>query len=212
MDRLAAWVSRRPGAIVFGTAALAIAAALWSAWSLQLDADTNSLVGDDQPYMRRYRAFLRDFGDLEYILVVVDPAGNEAEASEATRELVAGLRALPDLRGATGSISSAEQYRLSTWAMTDVELAGLHEARGALPALTAGSGAGGLLKESTDRLERLLAEGAGMERARQRELAAEAFLLARCALGGMPGPRQASPRRFPSDGFRRVPARCGSCS
>jgi hypothetical protein len=207
MDRLAAWVSRRPVAIVLGTAALAIAAALWSAWSLQLDADTNSLVGDDQPYMRRYRAFLRDFGDLEYILVVVDPAGNEAEASEATRELVAGLRALPDLRGATGSISSAEQYRLSTWAMTDAELAGLHEARGALPALTAGPGAGGLLKESTDRLERLLGEGAGMERARQRELAAEAFLLARCALGGMPGAAPSLASALPE---RWLPAGAGS--
>ena len=187
MDRLGAWVGRRPIAIVIGTATLAIAAALWSAWNLQLDADTNSLVGDDQPYMRRYREFLRDFGDLEYILVVIDPAGNDNEAAEATRELVAGLRALPELRGATGSVSSAEQYRLSTWSMSDPELAGLHEARGALAVLTSGPGAGGLLQAGTDRLERLLSEGSGMDRVRQRELAAEAFLLARCALGGMPG-------------------------
>lgn len=186
MDRLAAVVARRPLAIVAGTAFLALASALWSAWHLRLDADTNSLVGDDQPYMRRYRDFLRDFGDLEYILLVVDPAGNESEANEATRELVTGLRALPDLRGATGSVTSAEQYRLSTWSMSDAELSGLHEARGALPVLTSGPGAGGLLQESTNRLERLLADGAGMERTRQRELAAEAFLLARCALGGMP--------------------------
>ncbi len=186
MDRLAAWVGRRPLAIVVGTAALAILAALWSAWHLRLDADTNSLVGDDQPYMRRYRAFMRDFGDLEYILVVIDPCGNDNEAMEATRELVTGLRALPGLLGATGSVTSAEQYRLSTWSMTDTELSGLHEARGALAVLASAPGAGGLLQAGTDRLERLLSEGSGMERNRQRELAAEAFLLARCALGGMP--------------------------
>ncbi len=63
---------------------LATLAALWSASHLRLDADTNSLVGDDQPYMRRYRAFMRDFGDLEYILVVIDPSGNDNEAMEAT--------------------------------------------------------------------------------------------------------------------------------
>lgn len=109
MDALTAWIARRPGWIVAGTALLAVAAALWSARSLRLDADTNALVGDDQAYMRAYRDFLRDFGDLEHILVVVDPRGNEVEADRATRELVASLREVPELRGVTGWVSAEEQ-------------------------------------------------------------------------------------------------------
>ena len=46
---------------------LAAASAGWAWRHLRLDADTNSLVGDDQPYMRDYRAFMKGFGDLEYV-------------------------------------------------------------------------------------------------------------------------------------------------
>jgi predicted RND superfamily exporter protein len=195
MDRLAAWVALHPRAIVATTAALALLAALWSARNLRLDADTNSLVGDDQPYMRAYREFLRDFGDLEFILVVVDPRGNQREADHAIHELVEQLGSVAGLRGVTGWISAAEQCRLSSWSMTDEELAGLHLARGALTDITASTGAGGLLQSGSERLERLLSDGAGMEPARQRALAAESFLLIRCALGGMPEapPSLASP-------------------
>jgi hypothetical protein len=185
MDRLAAWVALHPRAIVLTTALLALLSALWSARTLRLDADTNSLVGDDQPYMRAYRDFLKDFGDLEFILVVVDPRGNQPEADRAIRELVEALGPVAGLRGVTGWVSAAEQFRLSTWSMSDGELEGLHLARGALQDIAASRGAGGLLQAGSDRLDRLLADGAGMEPARQRALAAEAFLLIRCALGGL---------------------------
>ena len=207
MDALTAWIARRPGWIVAGTALLAVAAALWSARSLRLDADTNALVGDDQAYMRAYRDFLRDFGDLEHILVVVDPRGNEVEADRATRELVASLQEVPELRGVTGWVSAEEQFRLSTWSMDDAQLRGLHEARGALAAIAEAPGAGGLLRGASERLERLLADGAGMEPPRQRALAAEAFLLARCALGGLPGAPESLATPLPE---RWLPAGTGS--
>ena len=76
MDRLVGWIARHPVAIVAVTVVLAAASGLWAWRSLRLDADTNSLIGDDQPFMRDYRAFLKGFGDLEYLLVVVDPHGN----------------------------------------------------------------------------------------------------------------------------------------
>jgi predicted RND superfamily exporter protein len=186
MDRLAGWIARAPGRIVAVTAALSLVAGLWSWRSLRLDADTNSLVGDDQAYMRDYREFLRGFGDLEYILVVVDPRGNEADADAATRELVAGLREIAGLETVTGWVSAAEQFRLSTWSMDDAQLAGLHEARGALAELAAEPGAGGMMAAGAARLERLLDEGSGMAAERQRAMAAESFLLLRCALGGQP--------------------------
>lgn len=186
MDRLVAWVSRRPATIVLTTALIATACALLSWKYLRLDADTNSLIGDQQPFMEGYRAFQRNFGDLEYLLVVVDPKGHEREADAAVRELVDGLRAVPDVPGVMGFVDAAEQFRVSTWAMPDATLRELHLARGALPELASRPGGGGLLKASAERVERLLKEGGDMQDAARRELAAQAFLLARCALGGMP--------------------------
>ncbi|MBU6336051.1 MAG: MMPL family transporter, partial [Chloroflexi bacterium] len=186
MDRLAAWVSRHPVAIVLVTAVLAAACALLSWRDLRLDADTNSLIGDRQPFMEGYRAFQRDFGDLEYLLVVVDPRGNEPEADAAVRELVEALRAVPEIPGVMGFVDAAEQFRVSTWAMPDEALRDLHLARGALADIASRPGGGGLLRASADRMDRLLRDGNGMPDAARRELAAQAFLLARCALGGLP--------------------------
>ena len=205
MDRLVAWIALHPVAILACTAVLAAASGLWAWRSLRLDADTNSLIGDEQPFMRDYLAFMREFGDLEYLLVVVDPKGHDAQADEAVHELVEGLRRVPGLPGVTGFVSAAEQFRVSTWAMQDEALHGLHLARGALAPIAAAPGAGGLLRESAERLERLMKDGAGMDPTLQRSSAAEAFLLARCALGGMPDAPEslASPlpdRLLPADG------------
>lgn len=186
MDRLVAWVSRWPTTIVLVTAVIATTCALLSWKYLRLDADTNSLIGDRQPFMEGYRAFQRNFGDLEYLLVVVDPRGNEHEADAAVLELVDGLRAVPDVPGVMGCVSASEQFRVSTWAMPDTSLQDLHLARGALGELASRPGGGGLLKASAERVERLLKDGGDMQDAARRELAAQAFLLARCALGGMP--------------------------
>ena len=168
MDRLVAWVSRWPTTIVLTTALIATACALLSWRYLRLDADTNSLIGDQQPFMEGYRAFQRNFGDLEYLLVVVDPKGHEREADAAVRELVDGLRAVPDVPGVMGFVDAAEQFRVSTWAMPDTTLRELHLARGALPELASRPGGGGLLKASAERVERLLKEGGDMQDAARR--------------------------------------------
>ena len=141
MDRLVGWISRHPVAIVVATVVLAAASAAWAWRHLRLDADTNSLVGDDQPYMRDYRAFMKGFGDLEYLLVVVDPHGNDAEADAAVHELVSGLRTAPEVPGVVGFVSAEEQWRVSTWSLDDDRLRQLHSARGALATLASAPGA-----------------------------------------------------------------------
>ena len=185
MDRLTAWIDRHAWTVIAGTAAIALAAAAWSWRSLGLDADTDSLIGENQPFMRDYRAFKRDFGDLEFLLLVVDPKGRPDDADDAVRELVQGLRSAPGLPEVTGWVSPEEQFRMATWAAPDEQLAGLALAAGALPELAARPGAGGLLAAATERLDRLADRGGDMEDPVRRRLAAEAFLLARCALGGM---------------------------
>jgi len=196
MDRLERWIANRPATVVVVTALLAAVCALYSWRSLRLDADTNSLIGDNQPFMRGYRAFNQEFGDLEFLLVVVDPQGNEPAADKAVHDIVTGMRAIPELPEVVGFVDSAEQLRVSAWAMADAELSTMHLARGALATLASQPGCGGLLAASSERLQKLLRDGAGMTEPTRRAFAAEAFLMARCALGGMPDAPQslATPR------------------
>ncbi len=185
MDRLVGWIARHPVAIVVSTVVLSIACALWSWQSLRLDADTNSLIGDNQPFMQQYRKFNREFGDLEFLMVVIDPKGDELAADSVVKELEVELRAIPDLPAVVGSVTPIEQFRLTAWSATDAALNDLHLSRGALGVLASRPGAGGVLQASAQRLEQLRREGESMTPDRQHSLAAEAFLLARCVLGGL---------------------------
>ncbi len=72
----------------------AILAALggWlGATQLHLNADTNALIGNERPFMQRYRAFLAEFGDLESIVAVVDPRSNSESATRAAEAAVDAL-------------------------------------------------------------------------------------------------------------------------
>ncbi|NBX25488.1 MAG: hypothetical protein EBQ99_05490 [Planctomycetes bacterium] len=186
IDRLTAWIERHAWTIIVGTVALAAASGFLSWRHLGLDADTNSLIGEHQPFMADYGAFRRDFGDLEFLLVVVDPKGRPDDADDAVRALAQGLRAAPGLPEVMDAITPQEQFRLAPWAAPDRDLAGLALAAGALPVMAAGPGAGGLLLASAERIESLADRGGDMEDPVRRRMAAEAFLLARSSLGGMP--------------------------
>ena len=71
-----------PWVIVLLAIITAILGGVLAATSLRLDADTNSLIADDRPFMKTYRAFMEEFGDLEYLYVVVD-AGDPANTAVA---------------------------------------------------------------------------------------------------------------------------------
>ena len=187
-DRLATFLTRHTRAVAMASVVVAAIAGIFSWNQLGLDADTDALIGEGQPYMRAYRQFKRDFGDLEYLIVVVDPRGDEATADRAVRELTSRLSELPGSPAVHGVIDARDQHRLSTWSMDDERLEAMHQARAALPVLASDPGAGGLLQAGEARLWALLDRGAAMEAGQRRQVAAEAMLMLRCALGGMPDP------------------------
>lgn len=79
---LARVVIQRP-LLVLAIAAVFAAVGTWlGATKLSLNADTNALIGDERPFMQKYRELLAEFGDLEGIVVVVDPM----DASGASRK------------------------------------------------------------------------------------------------------------------------------
>lgn len=171
MDRITAAVLARRGVVV---ALLAVLAALSSALALRdlrTDADTDSLIGEQQPFMADYRAFKREFGDLEYLIVVVDakPPGasslRAAEAMIAVRALVDRFKALPELREVHGLITPEEQMRLAprSCGMSEAELRGLLLASDAFPAILSQRPAAQILAEAQAGLESLLPVAPGAE-------------------------------------------------
>lgn len=186
MDWLYATIAARPKWIIAALTVAALACAGISFQYLKLDADTDSLIGEDQPFLKDWRRFIHDFGDLEYAIAVVDPRGDAPAADRAVRELTARLSTLTSVSKVHGSIDAQDQCRLAPRAMSDDELAGLADAAGALPILAARPTLAQLLQAGDARVKKLLDEGVNMDQATQRSTAASAFMLLGAAASGQP--------------------------
>ena len=186
MDWLYATIAARPKWIIAALAVAALACAGISFQYLKLDADTDSLIGEDQPFLKDWRRFIKDFGDLEYAIAVVDPRGDAPAADRAVRELSTRLATLASVAKVHGSIDAQDQWRLAPRAMSDDELAGLADAASALPILAAHPTLAQLLQAGDARVKKLLDEGANMDQATQRSTAASAFMLLGAAASGQP--------------------------
>ena len=186
MDWLYATIAARPKWIIAALAVATLACAGVSVKYLKLDADTDSLIGEDQPFLKDWRRFIKDFGDLEYVIAVVDPRGDAPAADRAVQELSARLATLASVAKVHGSIDAQDQWRLAPRAMSDDELADLADAAGALPVLAARPTLAQLLKDGDARVKLLLDEGAKMDAATQRSTAANAFMLLGVAASGQP--------------------------
>ena len=105
---------RRAVWIILIGVVVAVAGAVAGLTGVRLDADTDSLISPDRPFMQDYQAFKDRFGDLERIWVVVDAHGNESQARSAIDWIEPQLRTL-DLPQIVARIDSQEQARLTTW-------------------------------------------------------------------------------------------------
>lgn len=134
-DGFATLVLRRPWTVLALSIFTAIIAGTYGFLRLPLDANTDSLIGRDRPWMRLYLEFIEEFGDLEYLYAVVDTKGDRAAGERAVDLLLERLKAMPDLPGVYGRIEPEEQLRIATRAMPIEELRGLAQASGARAAL-----------------------------------------------------------------------------
>ncbi len=92
-------ISRAPRSVVWCAVFLAAASTLVSVLFLRLDSDQDKLVSRDLPYQQRYLEVLRNFGDQEYLYVVIQ-AGAEEQGRTRARAfadaLATRLKAAPD--------------------------------------------------------------------------------------------------------------------
>ena len=79
-------MSRYPGAIIVTGLVLALAGVLFSSLFLRLNSNEDDLVSPKVPYQKRYLEVLKNFGDQEYLYVVI-----QADASRAGMEKAEGF-------------------------------------------------------------------------------------------------------------------------
>ena len=71
-------VSAHPGAVIAAGLILAIISASLSFLFLRLNSDQDKLVSPDVPFQKKYIEHLKNFGDQEYLYVVIKTGGTEA--------------------------------------------------------------------------------------------------------------------------------------
>ncbi|NBX36886.1 MAG: hypothetical protein EBR10_06645 [Planctomycetes bacterium] len=174
------WVTAHPWTVVLAATVAAALSVFVSLRNLTLDANTDSLISPDRPFMVRYRAFLDEFGDLEGLTIAVDPRGDDAAAARAIDALVDGLSQLPGIPHAVGRIEANEQWRLAPWSMSQAALRDLLRARAAFPVLlnaTHDGEARCVLGKARDLLASAVASGLSASRDEQEARVAGALLL-----------------------------------
>ncbi len=77
-------VRHYPGLIIISGLGLALISALVSIFFLHLNSNQDSLVSPSVPFQKRYLEHLENFGDQEYIFVVIQTGGTEEGKKKAT--------------------------------------------------------------------------------------------------------------------------------
>ncbi len=141
IERLALFVTAWPRAVVITAIVLGAIGAWLGVARLRIDGDTDSLIAAERPFMQDYRAFQAEFGDLEGVVIAVDPKGSDAAGKRAIDAIAAQLETLQQQSMVSrigARIEPAEQWRLASWSANDGELAAMAAAAPAIAAIARG--------------------------------------------------------------------------
>lgn len=94
---LAGLATKYPRTIVIAAVALSIACGVVAAAKIKLNANLDDLVSMKLDYHRRYIEFLKEFGDEEYLYVVVDGENDMARSKKFVENLSQRLKGIPNL-------------------------------------------------------------------------------------------------------------------
>lgn len=93
-------VQRTPRLVVAAALILSLAATVAAVFFLHLDSDQDKLVSESLPYQKRFLETLENFGDQEYLYVVIETDGSSRQRSQAERfaqRMAARLQDHPEL-------------------------------------------------------------------------------------------------------------------
>ena len=92
--------------IVIVAILLTVASAYLAVARLSLDADQDNLISEKLAYHKRYKDFLREFGDQEYLYLVVESNGDLSKAKAFAESAAERISRLPDIREVTYKIDN----------------------------------------------------------------------------------------------------------
>lgn len=179
---------RAPWPILIVAFLLAAISGTYAALKLELNADTDDLIARDRPFMDNYLAFLDEFGDLEFLFVVVE-RGDDQERTEACIEYLGEhLKRIDLLPEVFYAIEPDEQLRIATRSMDDAELRELALIADAFPNLLADDApAERLLADARERLRQVMRLGADADADVQERLGAAAIFQLRVLASAIDG-------------------------
>ena len=105
---LSSIIIRWPKTIVLVALIITAFLALYSAKHIRLDSDLDRLVSEKLDYHRQYINFLNDFGDQEYLYLVVETNGNLKEAKEFTEHFAKTLKKEDGIKNVVYKIGNSE--------------------------------------------------------------------------------------------------------
>jgi predicted RND superfamily exporter protein len=187
------WVSRtmamgplrQPAAIVVASLLLAAAGAIGSAKYLVWNANPDELANQKSKYLHDQQEFVKEFGDLDCIYVVVAARGDTARTEACVRRLNERLLTIPNLAGVHASVGPEDQLRVATRAMPIEELRQLRDTAEGVPSLLAGEGPGRVLEDARRMLSELALHGLQMNEEEQNRLGSAALFLLNTVSGSI---------------------------
>jgi len=124
---LGKWIPRHPWKIVVVALLLTAASAYLAITKLSLDADQDNLISEKLAYHKRYKDFLREFGDQEYLYLVIEANGDLSRAKAFVRAAAERLARLPDIREVTYKIDNPALEKSFLLLLTQDELKSLSD-------------------------------------------------------------------------------------
>ncbi|MFH1829577.1 MAG: MMPL family transporter [Pseudomonadota bacterium] len=111
--------------VVAAAIILTVAAGAYASVTLKLNANLDELVSEKLDYHKRYLDFLNEFGDEEYLYVVVDATKDMSQAKDFIRSLVARLNKIDGLKDVIWKIDNPALEKNFLLYMTPPQLAAL---------------------------------------------------------------------------------------
>lgn len=99
-------ITRFPWAVVVGAVCLTFAGVWLAHARLVTNTNQDDLLSERLGHHRRYKEYLREFGDQEYLIAVVHAGDRKAHAIAFIDRLTTRLRTIPDIREVIGQIDT----------------------------------------------------------------------------------------------------------
>ncbi|MFB3788121.1 MAG: MMPL family transporter [bacterium] len=119
-----ALVTRHPRTVSFLSLALAAVAGIYGTLQMEMITDQDRLLSEDLPYHHRYMDFVRNFGDLEFIYILIEGPTQESMVAFADA-LAARLRQSEDVKDVVYEFDTAwaKDYALyfDGFPLTDIQ-------------------------------------------------------------------------------------------